>query len=296
MEVLIDCIPCHIRQAINASKNLLDDKKKINETIEKILKKASRFNSFDTNFHLYVQINDILKEVTGGKDPYKDQKKEFNSICMELEKELKARIERSDKPFETAARIALAGNVIDVMQRLDHGTESIRASIDQAFAQKMDKDCFVELEDAINNAKKILYIGDNAGEIVFDKIFIEFIIENGIADKDNFYFAVRGGPTVNDVTIEDAKYVGLDKTVKITDTGAELPFAYLPFCSESFNDMYKSSDLVISKGMGNFEGLMKEKGKDIFFLLKIKCSPIQKIIGNGHSINDIVIIRSKGSF
>jgi len=291
MEVMIDCIPCHIRQAISAARSILDDNEEISEAVEKVLKKASCFKDYDTNFRLYVEINDIIKEMSNGKDPYREQKKKFNDICLSLEDELISKIKDSKKPFETAVRIALAGNVIDIMQGLEHGLGSVRASIEKAFSQEMDECSFMELRSYIEEAKNILYIGDNAGEIVFDKIFIDHIIESGLVSKKEIIFAVRGGPTINDVTVEDADYVGLSDMIKVIDTGAELPFAYLPFCSKSFNEAYKDSDLVISKGMGNFEGLMKEEDKDIFFLLKIKCGPIQKVIGNGTNLNDIIILK-----
>jgi uncharacterized protein with ATP-grasp and redox domains len=123
------------------------------------------------------------------------------------------------------------------------------------------------------NAKNILYLGDNAGEIVMDKLFLETI------KHQNVYYAVRGMPVINDVTIEDAKYVGIDKFAKIISNGYDSPSTILDKCSEEFINIYNKADLIISKGQGNLEGLINVKNEKIFFLLMVKCGVIGDELG-----------------
>jgi len=141
------------------------------------------------------------------------------------------------------------------------------------------------LQKEISHAKKILFIGDNAGEIVLDKIFIENL------HREKIIYAVRGGPVLNDVTMEDARMVGMVDSVRVITTGLNMPAAILLFCSNNFIDEYKKADLIISKGQGNYEALCDED-KNIFFLLKIKCPIVAQNLGRKYEVGDIVIYDS----
>ena len=140
------------------------------------------------------------------------------------------------------------------------------------------------LKEEIDNAKRILFIGDNAGEIVLDKIFIENL------PREKITYVVRGGPALNDATIEDAKMVGMMDFVSVITTGLDMPAAVLPFCSNKFLDEYRKSDLVIAKGQGNYEALCDED-KNIIFLLKIKCPIVAENFNGKYEVGDIVVDR-----
>jgi hypothetical protein len=129
-----------------------------------------------------------------------------------------------------------------------------------------------------------LYLGDNCGEIVFDKLFIETM------DHPNVTFAVRGNPVINDATLEDAAQVGLDNVCRVISNGFDAPSTLLEFCSDEFAEAYNNADLVISKGQGNFEGLMESRHPNEFFLLIAKCWPIANLLGVGK--NDMVVLKS----
>ncbi|MHB1346465.1 MAG: ARMT1-like domain-containing protein, partial [Candidatus Humimicrobiaceae bacterium] len=150
------------------------------------------------------------------------------------------------------------------------------------------------LKKNIKEANKILFVGDNAGEIVFDKVFIEIIKDTVLHDSgiNKITYSVRGGPTLNDSTLDDAVMVGLDKLVKIVTTGIDLPAAYLPLCSDEFRKEYDDSDLIISKGQGNYEALFDEK-KNIFFLLKLKCETFIKFFNGRHGLGEVVVEHAK---
>ena len=287
MKIYTECIPCHIRQALNSIKMLTKDEKLINEALKKSLETASNFSSYENIFFLYRDIQDIIKKIIPDADPYKVFKEQFNRICMNLTDDLKMLIQNSNDKFEMGLKVCLSGNSIDVMQGQKISEELLKRAIDSSLKQRLDDNKIKLLKDKIQKAKNILFIGDNSGEIVFDKVFIE-LLKDEFLKNGKITYVVRGGPTLNDATMEDAILVGMDKVVEVITTGAALPAAYFPLCSGEFLECYANSDLVISKGMGNLEALIDEK-KDIFFLLKIKCSVIAELLQGRHKVDDIVV-------
>ena len=289
MKIYLECIPCHIRSAINSATLLTDNSEKIDRTITEVLLKASDFKSYKNLFEIYYDIQAIVRKNIPDGDPYKQFKIEFNEICLSAETELKGRIENSNNWFDTAIRICLAGNSIDVMQGKKMTRKTLLCAIDSAVFQSIDSGNVRKLKTEIEKASNILFIGDNAGEIVFDKILIEFLNRN-LNKEGKIIYAVRGGPTLNDSTMEDAIMVGMDKVAEVITTGIDMPVAYFPKCSKHFVSIYNKADLVISKGQGNLEALLEED-KNIFFLLKIKCDVIAKFLDGKHSVDEIAIIK-----
>ena len=210
---------------------------------------------------------------------------------MSLKEEYKIKIEKSADRFEMALRLCLAGNSIDVMQGKKMSKDYLKSSIETALTQLLDAKSISLLKKEILKAKKILIIGDNAGEIVFDGLFIEFLNRH-FAKEGMITYSVRGGHTLNDSTIDDAAMSGIDKVVKVITTGVDMPAAHLPKCSEEFKQCFREADLVISKGQGNLEALIDEK-KNIFFLLKIKCNVIAQMLGHKYKVDEIVIFKNE---
>jgi len=287
MEIYHDCIVCQVRTAVDSIMQLTNNKKLIDEAIKICLIKISEFKTYDNIFDYHCSIQEVIKNIIPNGDPYKEHKKEFNKICMDFSREIKSIIDNSADKFDTSLRVCLAGNSIDVMQGKKISKEVIRNSITMALDQFPDLKNIKKLEKEIIKANKILFLGDNAGEIVFDKIFIELLNKN--YDKEGkITYVVRGGVTLNDSTIKDASIVKMDEVAKVITTGIDIPFSYLPACSEGFRKAYNNSDLIISKGQGNFESLMYED-KNIFFLLKIKCYLIAKLINKNYKVDDFIV-------
>lgn len=146
-----------------------------------------------------------------------------------------------------------------------------------SFQKVMDRDFainhVVNLKQRLKEAETVLYLGDNAGEIVFDKLFIETI------NHPNLWYAVRGAPVINDTTIDDAFYVQMDDVAHITVNGYDAPSTILDRCSAAFQDLFEKVDLVISKGQGNLEGLIEVEKSALFFLLMVKCDVIADVLG-----------------
>ena len=285
----LDCIACNIKLALTSVRTLTDDLDTIEKKLKETLEISRDFQKHDNIFSLHYDIHKNIKVVNPDKDPFKEFKKDFNKICMDIAGELKEKALSSGDPFEMALRLALAGNSIDVMQGIPITKNLLIDAVDKSFVQPLDSEIVEKLRNNIVNAKKVLFIGDNAGEIVFDKLFLEIIKEKLLfGDLSKITYAVRGSFVINDSTREDAEDVGIDKLVKVITTGVDVPGAYLPYCSKSFVEEYNSSDLVISKGMGNCEALMFEK-KNIFFLFKIKCQPFLDFFVSEHKLGELVI-------
>ena len=290
MKVQIDCIPCQVRQSLATAKKLTDDASVISKSLRETLNIAAAFESHENIFSLYYEMAENVKKINPSWDPYKEFKKDFNKICLKAAPELKKDAYLSSDVFTAGLRIALAGNAIDVMQGNLINEDVLIESVNKSLLQDINTSNIELLKHNIINAKKILFIGDNAGEIVFDKVFIEIIKDTILKDSgvDKITYSVRGGPALNDSTIDDAIMVGMDKLVKIVSTGIDLPAAYLPLCSAQFKKEYADSDLIISKGQGNYEALFDER-KNIFFLLKLKCETFLKFFHGKHSLGEIVI-------
>ena len=284
MKLYLECIPCYIRQILDAAKMVTNDKKLLEHILRKSLIAASEFDSGSIGLLTQAKIQRIIKELLPNSDPYSKIKKKFNIICLELEEKLKIMIKESSDPFKTSLRISLAGNIIDFGPKQALSKKVILDAIRKAQHQNLDESNVRLLRENIDKSEKILFIGDNAGEIVLDKIFIEEL------PKKKISYVVRGGPALNDSTIADAEMVGMTKIVRVITTGLDMPAAVLLLCSKEFLNEYNESDLIIAKGQGNYEALSDED-KNIFFLLKIKCPVIAESFNGRYKLGDIVVDR-----
>ena len=282
MRLHLECIPCYLRQALEAVQMATDDKKLQEQILRKCLIVASKFDTGDSGFVLHSKIQKIIKRILPDGDPYREVKEEYNRMALGLVNKLEEIIKNSKNPFEVSLRISLVGNIIDFGPKVDLNKNILREAIKKSLSQDMDMDKIKLLKEEIDNAKRILFIGDNAGEIVFDKIFIENL------PGEKITYVVRGGPALNDATMEDAEMVGMTDSVKVMTTGLDMPAAVLSLCSGEFLKEYRKSDLIIAKGQGNYEALCDEK-KKIFFLLKIKCPVVAENFSGRYKLGDIIV-------
>lgn len=282
MKLHLECVPCYIRQALDAAQMVTEDKKLQEQILRKSLIVASKFDTESSGFITQAKIQNVIKEILPDGDPYRKVKEKYNRITLGLADELKRVIEISTDPFETSLRISLAGNIIDFGPNANLNSKILKKAIKKSLSQSLDEEKIKLLKENIDNAKRILFIGDNAGEIVLDKIFIEKL------PKEKITYVVREDYALNDATMQDAKMVGMTDTVRVITTGLDMPAAILPFCSHNFLGEYKKSDLIISKGQGNYEALCEED-KNIFFLLKIKCPIIASTFKKRYKVGDIVV-------
>jgi uncharacterized protein with ATP-grasp and redox domains len=217
-------------------------------------------------------IHRVVREETGIEDPYLEIKEHFNSLASSMYASLKQTVSESGHPFATAVRLAVAGNIIDFGANSAVDEESLDRSIRESLEQPVEAGAFERLRAAAATAERILYVGDNAGEIVFDRVLIEELPEGRVT------FAVRGAPIINDVTMKDAVDVGMTDLVPVVDNGSDAPGTILEDCSPEFRELFHDADVIIAKGQGNYETLSRAPGR-IFFVLKAKCPVIARDIG-----------------
>jgi damage-control phosphatase, subfamily I len=266
----IDCIPCFRKQAERLIvKHGLSEipANEVRTELNIILdKKAEAFTSPEVGRYL----NSLVKSISGITDLYAKEKKEYNEMILQRYDELNRLVQASDNPKFTALRYALAGNIIDFGPPNEFNAQV-------AFSEALQKEPSINHSETLfkelNDAKTVLYLGDNAGEIVADKLFIETI------KHPNLYFAVRGSYVMNDITMEDAHFVGIDQLATVISNGYDAPSTILSACSPEFMEIYNKADIIISKGQGNLEGLIKEKNKNIYFLLMVKCDVMARQVG-----------------
>ena len=197
--------------------------------------------------------------------------------------ELKKNVIGSSNPFEKALRLAISGNIIDYGVG---NTFDIDGAMYKVQNSNFAIDDSKELKEKISKAETVLYLGDNAGEIVFDKLFIETIIH------PNLYYAVRGAAIINDATIEDAHYINMNQVADVISNGYDAPSTVLDKCSTEFKEIFEKADVIISKGQGNLEGLLDQTDKEIFFLLMVKCQVISEKLGVNKG--DFVVMKKNG--
>jgi len=162
-------------------------------------------------------------------------------------------------------RLSIAGNIIDFGA---NDNFNLLGTLDRVLSNDFAIDHSGSLREKIEKAKTILYLGDNAGEIVFDKYFIQIIDHPGLT------YVVRGSPIINDATMKDAEFTGMNDVANVITNGYDAPSTVLNKSSEQFRKYFKDADLIISKGQGNLEGLLPLNDSRIFFLLMVKCDVI----------------------
>lgn len=271
MKTTYDCIPCFIRQALDAARLTTSDENIHEQVLRGVLAAASKMNLDQSPPVMGQYIHKLIRELSGIHDPYKEIKDRFNNFALELYPDLKQRIRNSSNPMNIAIRVAIAGNIIDfgVNAKID------RSIIIDTIEQAMSVQLFGNIEilcASIDSAKNILYLGDNCGEIVFDRLLIEQL------PLDKVTFVVRGGPIINDATMSDARETGMTELVNVMDNGSNIPGTVLEKCSKEFRECFAHADLIIAKGQGNYETLSSCE-KNIFFLLKAKCQVISGHMG-----------------
>lgn len=271
MQTTHDCIPCFVRQALDAVRFATPDEKIHEEVLRKVLLLAANLDLKQSPPVMGQKIHRLVRQLSGNPDPYKKIKAESNCYALELLPALEKRFQEFSDPLEPAIRLSIAGNIIDFGVNREVTPEVINTTIERSLTGPLfgSPDPLKEFHFP---EKKILYLGDNAGEIVFDRLLLERLVAKQVV------FSVRGGPVINDVTYADAEQAGLHGLVDVIDNGSDAPGTVLSECSASFLDHFHDADIVIAKGQGNFETL-SHVDKPIIFLLQAKCPVIARHIG-----------------
>jgi len=280
MKTYLDCLPCFLNQALRAGRMVTNNEMKLKRILDEVGTMVKDIPLENTPPETGDIIYRKIREISGEFNPYQKIKQKNIKEALSLYPSLKETIEKSNDRLLTAIRFAIAGNVIDFGVNIKF---DINKEINEIIRKKFAIFDYKKFKELLAHSKAILYIGDNAGEAVFDRILIEEM-------KKPVTYVVRGVPVINDVTHEDAVQAGIDKVATIVSSGTSAPGLILKTCNPEIKSLFEKAEFIISKGQGNYEGLSNER-YPIFFLLKAKCW----VIANDLGVNDGDIIL-KGNF
>jgi len=284
MKIFLDCIPCFVRQALDSTRLATDNEQIHEQVVREVLRLAADLDMSQSPPAIGQQIHRLIRELIGNNDPYHELKQRFNRLAMRMCIELEERVRTSEDPLGTAVRLAIAGNIIDLGVKTSIAESDIERTIRDCLTADFDSQQLEDFRSAVSRAKRILYLADNAGEIVFDRLLIELL------PYEKITVVVKGEPVINDATMEDAEFTGLTKIVEVIDNGDDTPGTVPETCSQAFRNRFEKADLVIAKGQGNFETL-SDVDKNIFFLVKVKCPVIAR--GLNCEVGTMVLRKSK---
>ncbi|MDO5113517.1 MAG: ARMT1-like domain-containing protein [Planctomycetia bacterium] len=268
MKIQPACFPCIVRQAFNAMELLAGDAVAMEEILRRTCRLLAESDREKSPPALSAQMHREIREVLQCDDPYHSIKQQMNTITQTLLPYLQEKVEKAANPLEQAIRFAIAGNVIDFSTFEKVSSDQIQKTL-----EKVVKEPIVGLDvevwrHQLESADHLLYIADNSGEIVLDRLLIEQLTQFLPVT-----LAVRGGPVVNDVTREDAVFAGLENICSVVETGTDAPGILWEKCGEDFRRCFQESDLVFAKGQGNFETLQPSE-REIYHLFMVKCPVI----------------------
>lgn len=265
METYAECYPCLIEQTIRAARKAGADPQEQKAFVQQALPVLGDVDQTDSPVAVAEKLHGLVWEKMGDADVFREEKKRSTEQALALYPQLRRRIKESEDPFETAVRLSIAGNIIDL------GTKDTHADLEKTIARSLREplavDHLSQLRERIKRVEEILYLGDNAGETVFDRLLIEVL-------PVPVTYAVRGGPIFNDAVQEDAHAAGVDQVAdRIISNGSRAPGTVLGSCSSSFRSHFRRAPLVIAKGQGNFE-TVGDAGEKVFCLFQVKCPVI----------------------
>ncbi|HKM35178.1 MAG TPA: ARMT1-like domain-containing protein [Lachnospiraceae bacterium] len=275
MKIQEKCLPCIVNQVLKVA-NMVGLQEK-----EGLLKKVFSYLSevdyqTSTTPELIGEIFLLLKQETGNKDPYRETRIKYNTMFLEQLPTFEQKINSSDNPFLVAIKYAIMGNIIDFNPIHNYLLSDIQNSLLHLDEEQLVIDDSQILMEEIKQAKSILYLGDNCGEICLDKLMLKKIKELNPSCK--IYFGTRGEAVINDSIEEDAYFVGIDTYATVVSNGDYSLGTVLRRTTSEFQDIYHNADIIIAKGQANYESLSTEKG-NVYFLLMTKCGVIADDIG-----------------
>jgi len=268
MRTFPECYGCLLRQALSAITSTEVDQRTQIKTIKEVLNTLEKADDSLTPSFLAGQTNRVINEITGIDDLYKEIKQESHLKAQEYLEDLKELSKQGNDKLEQGLKISAAGNIIDVVHASDYDLwEEVKTTVNQELLGGGVE----AFRKRIGESSYLLYLADNVGETVFDRVFIETL------DIPVIY-AVKSGPILNDATLEDALAAGIDEVAEIVETGSQAPGTILSQCSNEFQILFKESTLVLSKGQANYETL-DDLGDKVFFLLRVKCPILSRVLG-----------------
>lgn len=272
MKSTLDCLECIVKQSLRAARIATSDPEVQRRILDETASRIFGMDLEDSPAWLSMQAYDLASQHSGKHDPYRALKREQNEAALALEDSMRARIRQSPDPLETALHISAAGNVIDLGILHTHEID-IEKVIEEVLDQKFAVDHTAALKASLADCRDLLFLLDNAGEIVFDKLLIE-----ELQKRTTVTAVVKGAPMINDVLMEDAEFVGLTKICEVIDNGGGFIGSPLKHVPQRFLDRMAAADVIIGKGQGNYETIDDFDG-NVFLILRAKCEVVAEHMG-----------------
>ncbi|MCK5785056.1 MAG: DUF89 family protein [Candidatus Sabulitectum sp.] len=269
MKTYLECYPCFLKQALSAARRAGGSEEQQLSVIRETMKILDVLDPGAIPPEIARHVHSLVRKEISSVDPYRDAKKQSTEQALALLPDLRELIDNSSDPMDTAIRLAIAGNIMDLGVMEDFG--DLQETINRVLKQPFAIDHTKELISLLETADHLLYLGDNTGETVFDRALIERI-------SIPVTYAVKGSPVLNDATEQDAIEAGLHLVAALLSNGSDAPGTLLELCSGEFKEAYAKAPLVIAKGQGNYESL-SNAGEKVFCLLQVKCPVIGEDIG-----------------
>lgn len=269
MNIDTACVECIINQSTKVANAISADKALSNKLTSTVIEMSKDFSFNDNPPEIASYVYEKMAEIANKTDLY-DEVKELSTIkAISFVPLVKEKIISSNNKLLTATKTAVAGNVIDLAAAVEFDLED---ELNKIYDVDFAHDDFNKLESELQKAKKVLVIGDNVGEHIFDYVYIETLKE--LYPSIEFSYMVRGNPIINDVTIKEAKEAGFDELCNLVDSGVNTPGFTYNRANDFSKKLFDEACLVISKGMGNYECMSPSHRKNICFLLKVKCDVV----------------------
>ena len=269
------CVSCMLNSRINQFPPDASEEKKV-EYMTRVLKELGEMKDSHGPVLATRNIVKLQAELFGKKQDYSELKSKFNQFVMEKVPFLKNEIEKADDSLKRAVQYGIVGNYIDFAV-MDHVDEN---QLEQLFIDAseyvLDEAVYQAMKQDVCNANKIVYLLDNCGEIVIDKLILEVI--KSMNPQAEIMAIVRGEEAMNDATMEDAVQVGLNELVNVIGNGSDILGTCLKYISEEARTVIEEADVILSKGQGNFETL-QGYDKNIYYIFLCKCEMIAEMFG-----------------
>lgn len=281
MRTDIECMVCFLQQALATARLSTNDPQLQRLIVSKTGELLSRLDMSISPPENAVAVYRQIADLSGVDDPYNELKDQSNTFALSLHDQVRERINNADDPLYAAVRFAIAGNIID------YGTcheFNAMQTLSKCMEEELCINDYEQLNSDVkeNEGRDILYLADNCGEIVFDSLLVEQLLQY----NHNVTLVVRGKEILNDVTLKDAKHIGIEDQCTVITNGSSCPGTPLRSCGDDLKEAFNRADLIISKGQGNFETLSEEKSHG-YFLLTVKCEVVARYIAALRSDSDV---------
>ena len=271
MKTALECIPCFARQAAEAVTQTVSESDRREQILRTLLRAISEADWNGSPPEMGQRIHRLIRQELGCNDPYREIKQRMNRMALQLLPHLRESMARQPDLREAAVRLAIAGNLLDAGAKTQMEMDALPRFMETIWTRPLHGDA-AALFHAAERAARILYLADNAGEIIFDRVLIEALPRGKVT------VFVRGAPVLNDATLDDAITAGLPELAPVFPNGSDAPGTLLDDCSDQLRDAVAQTDLIIAKGQGNYETL-SESPRPIFFLFVVKCPVIAARVG-----------------